>query len=368
MTLGRLTIDLEAVAANWRQLARIAAPARTAAVVKANAYGLGIAPVVRRLAAEGVTEFFVATLDEGCTLRQLLPDATIAVLGEPVTGQASAFLECRLLPTLNHPGDLAAWQAEGDGQPAWLHLDTGMHRLGFSPAEWCVLMDEKPDWRALGIVGLMSHYACADDPSHPLNAMQRDAAMAAAAKSGLPLSMGNSSGIHLGSSYCGDLVRPGMALYGLNPTPGQPNPMRPAVSLAAQVLQVRKVDAEGTVGYGASAPVRPGQVLATIALGYADGLSRALSNRGHVFFGGQPASIVGRVSMDSIVVDVSALNVSALNPLPKPGDWAEIMGPHQTADDLAAAAGTIGYEILTSLGHRYSRVYKSVSDDQEPGV
>lgn len=354
MPLGRLTIDLDVVAANWRLLAELAAPAECAAVVKADAYGLGIAPVAQRLAQAGCRQFFVATLDEAITLRAVLADAAIAVLGEPVPGQEVVLLEHRLRPVLNHPGDLKVWRTNGRGAPAWLHVDTGMHRLGFSPDEWRRLLDQAPDWRALGVMGVMSHYACADEPDHPLNAQQRDAAHAAARQAGLPLSLGNSSGIFLGADFRGDLVRPGMALYGLNPTPGRPNPMRQPVRLEVQVVQVREVTAKGTAGYGASAEVRPGQTLATVGLGYADGLLRALSGKGAVYFGGQRLPIIGRVSMDSIIVEATALAEK-----PKPGDWVEVIGPNQSADVIADAAGTIGYEILTSLGQRYARTYIS---------
>lgn len=352
LPLGRLTIDLDVVAANWRLLAEMAAPAECAAVVKADAYGLGFAPVAQRLAQAGCRQFFVATLNEAIALRAILPDAAIAVLGEPVARQEAALLAHRLQPTLNHPGDLAAWRSSGQGAPAWLHVDTGMHRLGFSPDEWRLLMDSAPDWRALGVVGVMSHYACADDPSHPLNARQRDAAHTAAREAGLPLGLGNSSGIFLGADFRGDLVRPGMALYGLNPTPGRPNPMGQPVNLEAQIVQVREVTAKGTAGYGASAEIYPGQTLATVGLGYADGLHRALSGKGAVYLSGQRLPIIGRVSMDSIIVDASALPEK-----PKPGDWVEVIGPNQSADAIADAAGTIGYEILTSLGQRYARTY-----------
>ena len=353
MPLGRLTIDLEAIASNWRLLADMAAPAECAAVVKADAYGLGLEPVARRLSQAGCRQFYVATLDEGITLRSILPVASIAVLGVPVALHAKDLVEHRLRPVLNHPGDLEAWRRHGQTQPAWMHVDTGMQRLGYSARDWGRLLDTRPNWHAIRVVGVMSHYGCADEPDHPLNNRQRDAAHAAAKAAGLPLSLGNSSGIFLGPRFRGNQVRPGMALYGLNPTPGQANPMRRVAGLEVQVLQVREVEAAGTVGYGASAQVEPGQVLATLGLGYADGFLRALSNGGQVFFRGQAAKIAGRVSMDSIVVDVSELE-----PRPKPGDWAEIIGPNQSADAIADAAGTIGYEILTSLGHRYARTYK----------
>jgi alanine racemase len=353
MPLGRLTIDLAAIVANWQQLAVLAKPAQTGAVVKADAYGLGLQPVAEALAEAGCDSFWVATLDEAVTLRQLLPRVRIAVLGDQVEPNIQEFIGNRLTPVLNHPGAVEAWRRWAAPAAAWLHLDTGMHRLGLSPSEWQALQAETSDWRAAGIRGIMSHYACADDPDHPLNAQQRDRAVAAARASGLRLSLGNSSGIHLGAEFRGDIVRPGMALYGLNPTPYAPNPMQRVVTLEAQVLQVRQVTGDaGTVGYGASAPAISGQTLATVALGYADGFLRSLSGKGQVFFAGQGAPMVGRVSMDSIVVDVSKI----AQPV-RPGDWAEVIGPNQSADALADMAGTIGYEILTSLGARYVRSY-----------
>jgi alanine racemase len=353
MPLGRLTIDLAAIIANWQLLAALSLPAQTGAVVKADAYGLGLQPVAKALADAGCDSFWVATLDEAVALRQLLPRVRIAVLGDQVEPNIQEFIGNRLTPVLNHPGAVEAWQRWAAPAAAWLHLDTGMHRLGLSPSEWQALQAGTSDWQAAGIGGLMSHYACADDPDHPQNAQQRDRALAAANASGLRLSLGNSSGIYLGAEFRGDTVRPGMALYGLNPTPHTANPMQRVVTLEVQVLQVRQVDAEaGAVGYGASAAATPGQTLATVALGYADGLHRALSGKGQVFFAGQVAPIVGRVSMDSIVVDVSHITEPV-----RPGDWAEVIGPNQSADALADMAGTIGYEILTSLGARYVRSY-----------
>jgi alanine racemase len=353
MALGRLTIDLAAVVANWRQLDRLAQPAQCAAVVKADAYGLGMQPVAEALAEAGCDSFWVATLDEAVALRAILPRVRIAVLSDQVEPNVREFIGNRLTPVLNHPGAVAAWRRWAAPAAAWLHLDTGMHRLGLSSAEWRALLADTPDWRAAGIGGLMSHYACADEPEHSLNALQRDRAVAAAQAAGLKLSLGNSSGIFLGERFRGDVVRPGMALYGLNPRPYAENPMHRVVTLEVQVLQVRTVETAGeTVGYGASAAAVPGQVLATVGLGYADGLHRALSNRGRLYFNGKAAPVVGRVSMDSVMVDVSHLATP-----PQPGDWAEVIGPNQSADALADMAGTIGYEVLTNLGARYARAY-----------
>ena len=353
MALGRLTINLDAIAANWRLLAERAGNAECAAVVKADAYGLGVAPVASRLAQAGCRHFFVATADEGIAVRRVLPSALVSVLAPALPQEAAEMVNQRLRPVLNHPGDLEAWRRHGKSNPAWLHVDTGMLRLGYSPKEWSYLIESRPNWLPIQIIGVLSHFACADEPAHPLNASQRDAAWAAARAARLPLSLANSAGVFLGREYHGSLVRPGMALYGLNPTPGKSNPMHRVVSLEARVLQVREVGTDATVGYGATAEVRPGQVLATVGLGYADGYLRSLSGKGQVHFRRQSAPVVGRVSMDSIVVDVTDLMER-----PKPGDWVEVIGPNQPADAIADAAGTIGYEILTSLGHRYARTYQ----------
>ncbi len=358
MALGRLTIDLAAIAANWRLLERKCAPAETAAVVKADAYGLGMPAVACCLADAGCRQFFVATLEEAIALRDVSRAARVVVLGGQVARHAEDLTRHRLCPVLNHPGDLEAWRRHGRAEPAWLHVDTGMHRLGYTPHEWNSLIETRPNWQAAGVIGLMSHYACADQPDHPLNARQRDAAHEAARAACLPLSMANSSGIFLGRAYQGQVTRPGMAIYGLNPTPGQPNPMHRVVQLEAQVLQVRTVRTGGTASYGASAAVGQGQVLATVGIGYADGYLRSLSNRGQVYFRGQAAPVIGRVTMDSIIVDVTGLE-----PRPHAGDWVEIIGPNQSADAVADAAGTIGYEILTSLGQRYARTYKRSESD-----
>lgn len=337
---GRLTIDLDAIAGNWRKLCDLTAPAAVAGVVKADAYGLGMDRVAPALHRVGCSLFFVAGLEEGASLRALLPDIEIAVLSAPVEGFQTAYRDYRLLPVLNHPGDLAAWP----GEDAVLHIDTGMTRLGLDPADAAAL-----DRRRFRLV--MSHLACADEPDHPLNEVQRRLFAKLAARFDAPASLANSSGIFLGPGYRFDTARPGMALYGLNPTPGEANPMQPVVSLEGRVLQVREVDRPLTVGYGATAEVRAGQRLATVAAGYADGYLRAASPRAGALLHGRRVPLVGRVSMDSIVVDVTGLPPGSV----KPGDWAVLIGEGMDADALAEAAGTIGYEVLTSLGARYAR-------------
>jgi alanine racemase len=351
-----LEIDLGAIVANWRALARRVAPAQCAAVVKANAYGLGAAPVGRALAAAGCGLFFVATLDEGIALRQALgAEAAIAVLNGNPPGMADEFAAHDLIPVLNEPGQIAEWAAAADRREppsgAMLHLDTGLARLGLTASEFACLLDEPPRiaWR-----GLISHLACADEPQHPLNTEQRNRFVAASARlPGTRASLAASSGIFLGTDYHFDMVRPGAALYGVNPTPGQAHPLRPVVRLGAKILQIRQIDSGEPVGYGAAHIMEgPGRV-ATVAVGYADGWLRSLSHRGHGYLSGIRVPLVGRVSMDLVTFDVSAVDPN----LARPGAVIELLGPHCGVDDAAAAAGTIGYEILTALGSRYHRVY-----------
>ncbi len=352
-----LFIDLDAIAANWRALEARQSPAcRAAAVVKADAYGLGAAPVAAALAAAGCRRFVVATLDEGLALRAGRPEAEILVLSGPLQGTASLFAGAGLWPVLNSLEQVADWRALATRQqrplPAALHVDTGMRRLGLSAADLARLSADPALLAGIDPRLLMSHLACADEPEHPLNALQRQRFAAARALfPGLPGSLAASSGIFLGPAWHADWTRPGAALYGLNPTPGAANPMAPVARLAARILQVRDVDAGDSVGYGASyrcaAPTR----LAIVAAGYADGLFRALGNRGCGHFGEQPVPLVGRVSMDLTIFDVGIASTA------RPGDSITLMGPGNDADAIARAAGTIGYEILTALGARYHRHY-----------
>lgn len=350
-----LEIDLGAVVANWRLLAAKAAPATCAAVVKADAYGLGAAEVARALLAAGCKTFFVATLDEGFALRQALgPAPVIAVFNGPLPGSAADFVRAGLTPVLNEPGQIAAWAALAtpDKKRPMVHVDTGMSRLGLLPAE---LDDCLPGIQALGATTILSHLACADTPGHQLNAAQR--ARFVTARRHLPslkASLAASSGIFLGPEYHFDLVRPGAALYGVNPCPGSANPMRPAVRLAAKIIQVRKIDRGEPVGYGAAHTMDGPGLLATAAIGYADGWPRSLSHRGCGWLAGTRAPLVGRLSMDLATFDVSAVSSAELHP----GAMIELIGEHYSVDDAAADAGTIGYEILTSLGRRYHRVYR----------
>jgi alanine racemase len=358
-----LEIDLAGIAANWRLLAGRVEPASCAAVVKADAYGLGAVRVAPALAAAGCHLFFVATLDEAIALRNALPAPTeIAVLNGPPRGYAEEFIEYGLIPVLNEPGQIGEWQrlAAPRGQaPAMLHLDTGMARLGLTPSEFDRLApelcrDDGITWRAL-----LSHLACADEPGHPLNDMQRVRFVAARPRlPQIPASLAASSGVFLGHEFHFDLVRPGAALYGVNPQPGRPNPMREIVRLSGRILQVREVDRDQPVGYGATHVMNTRGRLATVAVGYADGWLRSLSRQGSGGLGGKRVPLIGRVSMDLMVFDVSGVDPE----LARPGGLIELLDEDYGVDAVAGDAGTIGYEILTALGRRYHRIYRGAPD------
>jgi alanine racemase len=348
-----LEIDLGAIVDNWRLLVARAAPAACAAVVKANGYGLGARAVARTLAAAGCRRFFVATLDEGIALRAALgAKPEIAVFNGPLPGSAKEFVAARLTPVLNDPGQIEAWERLAARDATMIHIDTGLARLGLSPAEFEAYRERI---QPLGVQTVVSHLACAEDPAHPLNAAQRNRFHAARQRlPGMKASLAASSGIFLGPEFHFDVVRPGAALYGVNPQPGRPNPMRPVVRLGARILQLRKIDRGESVGYGAAHVMdRPG-MLATAAIGYADGWPRSLSHRGCGWLAGTRVPLLGRVSMDLATFDVSAAAPAELYP----GNMIELIGDHYGVDDAAADAGTIGYEILTALGSRYHRVYR----------
>ncbi len=358
--LAILTIDLAAVVANYGLLAAKAAPAECAAVVKADAYGLGVAKVAPALRQAGCRTFFVAMLAEGLALRALLPDVVIYVLDGLHGADAADFIAAGLRPVLVSRGEVDSWlAAAGDkaGARAGLHLDTGMARLGMPADELDALIAEGSKLKRLRPSLVMSHFACADTPEHPMNREQPRRFRAALARLALPndvtRSIAASSGIFLGPGQALELVRPGAALYGIAPLANQANPMRQVVRLQAKILQVRRVDAGSTVGYGATHRFARQARLATIGVGYADGFMRALSNRGGAYIGDRRAPIVGRVSMDLLTIDISDIPEEQA----RPGSWIDLIGPHNPVDSVAAEAGTIGYEILTSLGRRYHRRY-----------
>lgn len=358
---GILDIDLAAIAENWRRLRqRLTPPATAAAVVKADAYGLGMAQVAPALAQAGCTLFFVATLDEGITLRRLLPAAEIAVLNGLLPGTSDDFRHARLVPVLNDLGEIARWRdaAETRALPVMIHVDTGMGRLGLSSADVARLAAAPEMLAGLALRMVLSHLACSDEPEHPLNAQQLAAFRAARAMlPPAPASFASSSGIFLGAEYHFDVARPGAALYGVNPTPGAPNPMAQVVRLKGRILQVRDVDSGMTVGYGAAHRMERAGRIATVAVGYADGWLRSSSHHGSAAIAGQRIPVIGRISMDLMTLDVTGIDPA----LTRPGAFVDLIDEQYGVDAVAAAAGTIAYEILTALGRRHHRIYRGAS-------
>ncbi len=364
-----LTIDLVALKDNWRLLSTRAVSAECGAAVKGNAYGLGIEPVSRALWEAGCQSYFVARPKEGEELRGHLPDATIYVLDGLFAGQAEFYAKLNLCPALISVEEAREWagfgRVYGRKLPCAIHVDTGINRLGFSKPEFDALLDDAFLMEGLNVSLLMSHLACADEPSHPLNARQRKAFAAVREKlPGIPASLANSSGIFLGDGYTHDLVRPGIALYGGNPQPGSLNPMRAVAHLEGTVLQVRNVRVGETVGYGATWEASRPTRIAVLGAGYKDGVPRALSSRqadgpAQVFINGKRCPVIGRISMDMMAADITGLMPHSV----VRGTRAEILGPNILIDEAAAWAGTISYELLTRLGSRYARLYSGLESD-----
>jgi alanine racemase len=362
-TGGTLTIDLDAVEANWRALSHKLLTVECAAVVKANAYGLGLEPVTAKLAKAGCKTFFVADIAEARRVRARASEATIYVLNGFSPDVAAAFAELNVQPVINSTTELAEWDAFVAAQNwhggAAIHVDTGMNRLGIS-AEEAAALALRLQRENHGISLLMSHLACAEIPDHPLNAHQirlfRELRML---YHGVPASLANSSGIFLGDSTHFDLARPGAALYGINPTAGQANPMSCVAELTGRILQIRSVPNGETVGYDATWTAKRPSRIAVAALGYADGLLRAASGTdrkggGAAIVGGKRCPIVGHVSMDLVCVDITDVGDTPVHR----GDIATFLGEDLPVDEVAASAGTIGYEILVRLGLRCHVVYR----------
>jgi alanine racemase len=345
MSTATLTIDLDAIAANWRALDRMTGAAvQTAAVVKADAYGLGVTRVVRALANAGARRFFVAAAEEGAAVRQALgPGPQISVLSGHMAGDTEMIHDLDLTPMLNSLDQITRHLESLPGHAFGVQLDTGMNRLGVEMLEWQavapILIDAGPEL-------LMSHLACADEPDHPLNAAQLKTFHQMTDGTGLPRSLAATGGILLGPRYHFDLARPGVGLYGGRPFEAA----LPVVTLSLPVIQTREVEPGESVGYGCAWVAERPSVIATVAAGYADGLPRTLSNRTHLWDGDLACPLVGRVSMDMITVDITDL--------PEVPRSLDIIGPNQPVDVLADHAGTIGYELLTALGHRYLRRYR----------
>ncbi|WP_158045278.1 alanine racemase [Skermanella pratensis] len=354
-----LTVDLDAIRANYRLLRDRLGGVPCAGVVKADAYGLGAAKVAPALAAEGCRHFFVAHIDEAIALRPHLPEgACLFVLHGVMPGAEADCIAHRITPVLNSLPQIDAWtglsRSLGRRLPAIVQVDTGMSRLGLSAREMELLAADPSRLDGIDLRFVMSHLACAEQQGHELNAEQL--ARFRASRARLPAAPGcfaNSSGIFLGPDYHFDLARPGAALYGVAPIAGAPNPMQGVVRLQGRVIQVRDIEAGARVGYGgrwtAPGPAR----IATVSVGYADGYLRSLGNRGAAWRGATRLPVVGVVSMDTVTLDVSALGDLTLDP----GSVVDLIGEHNPVDAVAEAAGTIGYEILTSLGGRYFRRY-----------
>ncbi|MGH7108495.1 MAG: alanine racemase [Acetobacteraceae bacterium] len=361
-----LEIQLDAIVANWRLLSARHPWGAVGAVVKADAYGLGASKVAPALHAAGCRHFFTALLDEALALRPLLPEAMLpggmlaggmlAVLDDLIAGTERIFREQAIVPVLGSLPEIACWRAEARraGAPleAILHIDTGMARLGLTATEVAALADDRSLLDGIRIRTVMTHLVAAECPGDPINERQRQRFATLAQKlPPAPRSFANSSGIFLGPRFASALARPGAALYGINPTPGQPNPMRPVLRLRGRVLALRDLAPGETVGYNATwQATRPSRI-ATVGIGYADGWLRSLSNRGAAFFDGRRLPLVGRVSMDLTTYDATGLTSLAA------GDWLELIGPAQPLASVAEAAGTNEYEILTALGRRYRRVW-----------
>lgn len=353
-----LTINLAAIANNYRLLQNQIGSAECGAVVKANGYGLGAEQVGTCLYDQGCRNFFVAHLQEGVHLRGTLQDAQIHILGGLTPGAEAVYLDNKLIPVLGSLGEIAAWKKHTKKAPfpCDIHVDTGMLRLGLPPNELNQIADDPGLLDGLQIKNVMSHLASADEADNPQN--QNQLAAFRTARQIIPhgkASFANSSGIFLGASYHYDLTRPGVALYGVNPTPGSANPMNSVVTLAARIVQIRDARAGETVGYGAAHTVEKNARIATLSVGYADGYLRSLSGNAFGYIDDFKVPLVGRVSMDLITFDVS----SVPSELCHVGTWIELIGPRHSVDELAREAGTIGYEVLTNLGSRYHRIYEN---------
>ena len=365
---GRLTIDLGALVSNWRLLAERSGAAECAAVVKANAYGCGIEPVVEALGGAGCNTFFVAVPEEGIRVKSVAPDARCFVLNGLFATAAPSYLKQGLTPILGSLPEISTWvetaRAEGRPLPCALHMDSGMTRLGVSPEELELVVADKEVMDHLDIQLFMTHYACADDIGHPQTDRQRENFLKGAALlPGVPRSAANSAASLQGPNHGFELARPGVAIYGGEALNDTPNPMQQVVKLEGRIVQIRKAKAGDGVGYGASEILTRDSRIAYISVGYADGYHRGSSNKGvpmrqvappaHAAFNGKVINGIGRISMDLCAFDVTEIPEDEI----AAGDWIELFGDTIHIDDVARAAGTIGYELLTGLGQRYSRIY-----------
>lgn len=353
-----LAIDLDAVRENFLNWSRKAHPGKCAAVVKADAYGLGAEVIAPAIAEAGCEHFFTALPEEAMRLRPVLPDRNIYVFSGVQNRNIEEFQRYSLIPVLNDLDQVRCWTSLARKLqrplPCLIHIDTGMNRLGFDSGTLHALVRNCDELRWLDVRYVITHFACADDPDDEFSSAQRELfdelrrVLPAA-----PTSIGNSAGTMLGPKYAGDLARIGIALYGANPGSQPDNPSRLVVRMLSEVLQIRELDCEQPIGYGSTKRLPAGSRIATIGTGYADGLPRSLSNRGFAFIAGQRVPIVGRVSMDLTMLDVSSIPLKEL----KAAKEAELIGANITLEEVAGLAGTINYEILTGLGRRARRRY-----------
>jgi alanine racemase len=346
----RLTVDLGALVDNWRDMARRSGRARTSAVVKADAYGLGIEEVGETLYIAGARDFFVATAEEGVTLRLYAPDARIFVLCGIWPGMQRLFFENDLVPVISSEEQLAFWMAilaDYGEYPCALQVDTGFNRLGLTVEDALALAEDVSRPASFAPVLIMSHLACGDDPSSEMNRQQLQSfQQVSGAFEGIESSLSASAGIFLGPEYHFDLTRPGIALYGGEALVGVANPMRPVATAEARIIQVREVKAGEGVSYGRAMRLTRDSRLAVVSAGYADGYMQG-------FIGGYRVPVAGRITMDLTIFDVTDMPEGSV----RAGDYVELFGNNILVDDAARAAGTIGYEMLTSMGLRHQRRY-----------
>jgi alanine racemase len=366
---ARLTVDLSALADNWRAMARRSGAARAAAVLKADAYGIGLEPAARTFHQAGARDFFVATPAEGAALRAILPEVRIYVLSGMWAGSERLFFEFDLVPVIASEEQLVVFMAaiaEGGDLPCVLHVDTGMSRLGLRVEDALALADDPARPASFSPIMLLSHLACADDPGHILNRQQLQRFRSVvSAYDDIDASLANSAGIFLGEDYHFTLTRPGISLYGGAAVNGVANPMKPVVTAEARILQVREAKAGESVSYGATAVLSRDTRIAVAAIGYADGDMRSLSGSGvpvrqanipgaQGVVHGHAVPVIGRVTMDLTHFDVTDLPAGSV----RAGDFIELFGRSMPVSDVARAGGTIDYELLTSLGRRYERRYE----------
>lgn len=356
-----MTVDLGALVRNWQTMRDLSGNARCGAAVKADAYGTGADHAAHRLARAGCRDFFVADANEGARLRPVLPDARIFILNGIFEGSFAQTLAHDLIPVINSPQQAAFWCGNAGARAYALHIDTGMNRLGLT-VEQAVRHAESS---APSACLVMSHFACADEPAHPLNAHQIEVfAGLTDYFPGIEASLANSAGILLGSAAHHDLTRPGIALYGGEPTTGAAIPMRPVVTVKAQVLVIRQARAGQTVSYGAAHTLTRDSRIAVSGVGYADGFQRsgsgagvplrtAVSQGAHGAINGIRVPVIGKITMDLTMFDVTDLPDNAVSA----GDWVELIGPTISLDAAAAAMGSVSYEVLTSLSRRAARHY-----------